>query len=275
MSHAYIWEAENKNAHEFAKGLNCLKKAATPLYGGLGAAPPLGDGNCASNFLANEEGFGNNGNSCECISCKVFESGNHPDTIYVTGTKSGSIGVDDVREQIILPMSSKPFRYKYKVFIVENAETLTPQAQNALLKTIEEPAPYGVFLFVCKHIHNFLPTLMSRCVRKRKQTSDTKITAISSEIEELANEIYYGIQGKDIFDAFLMYRLFEPYKDSKETIQNILNLLYSLYCERFKYNQHTSLINAIEAIVKTKKILSQNGNTQLALELLLLELSKV
>ena len=144
MSHAYIWEAEN--AHEFAKGLNCL----------------------------NNEILG----CTQCISCKVFESGNHPDTIYVTGTKPSSIGVDDVREQIILPMATKPFRYKYKVFIVENAETLTPQAQNALLKTIEEPAPYGVFLFVCKHVHNFLPTLMSRCVRKRG--GNKEITAISS-----------------------------------------------------------------------------------------------
>jgi len=245
VSHAYIWEAEN--AHEFAKGLNCINNE-------------LGDITLIEN-----------NSPCNCISCRVFESGNHPDTIYVTGTKSGSIGVDDVREQIILPMATKPFRYKYKVFIVENAETLTPQAQNALLKTIEEPAPYGVFLFVCKHIHNFLPTLMSRCIRKRGR--DNEIIAISSELETLANEIFSTIEGKDIFDAFIMYHRLEPYKESKETLQNILSLLYRFYGQRIAQSPHPSLFKSIDAIVKTKKILSQNGNTQLALELLLLDLS--
>lgn len=104
--------------------------------------------------------------SCnECISCKTFESNNHTDIFYVRNTNTKSIGVDDIREQINQKMEIKPYKYKYKIFIVENAEKLTVQAQNALLKTIEEPAGYGIFMLLTDNANTFLPTVLSRCVR--------------------------------------------------------------------------------------------------------------
>lgn len=100
---------------------------------------------------------------CECISCKAFDSNNHPDIIYTKPTKTKSIGVDDIREQIINTVQIKPYKYKYKIFIIEDADKMTVQAQNAILKTIEEPPSYAVFLLLSTNYNSFLPTILSRC----------------------------------------------------------------------------------------------------------------
>lgn len=99
----------------------------------------------------------------ECHSCRQFLSGNHPDVIYVRHEKVGSIGVDDVREQIINDVTIKPYSSPYKIYIVDQAELMTVQAQNALLKTIEEPPEYAVIFFLTTNSDSFLPTIISRC----------------------------------------------------------------------------------------------------------------
>ena len=70
----------------------------------------------------------------ECHSCKQFLSGNHPDVIWVTHEKPASIGVDDVRIQINDTVSIRPYSSPYKIYLVDEAEKMTVQAQNALLK---------------------------------------------------------------------------------------------------------------------------------------------
>jgi len=213
-----------------------------------------------------------------CISCRVFESGNHPDIFIVSGTKATGIGVDDVRDQIIIPMATKPFKYRYKIFIVDKAETLTPAAQNALLKTIEEPAPYGVFLFLAAHVHTLLPTLLSRCVLvKLGETEDIH----DLEAQALAEEVASAIAEMDILDAMALYRRFEPYKESRESIANLLDMLYLSYAKRITQaaeegeNIRKLWYDSIAAVQHTKQILAQNGNFQLAIELMLLRLSGV
>lgn len=71
------------------------------------------------------------------------DSSNQPDIIWIRHEKPGSIGVDDIREQLIGDMQIKPYSSRYKIYIIDEAEKLTVQAQNALLKTIEEPPAYG------------------------------------------------------------------------------------------------------------------------------------
>ena len=70
----------------------------------------------------------------ECHACKQVLSGNHPDLIYVTHEKPASIGVDDIREQINDTIQIRPYSANYKIYIVDEAEKMTVQAQNALLK---------------------------------------------------------------------------------------------------------------------------------------------
>ncbi len=99
-----------------------------------------------------------------CQSCKLLDAGNHPDIIEVAQTKKTGLGVDDIRDQINKDMAVKPYRYPYKIYIVDNADQMTVQAQNALLKTIEEPPPYGMIILLASNSYQFLPTILSRCV---------------------------------------------------------------------------------------------------------------
>lgn len=137
VSHAYIFNGEDgsgKNiiAKSFAMSLLCEK-------GG-------------------EEGCG------ECHFCKQVLSGNNPDLKYLSHEKPASIGVEDVREQLVEDIAIKPYNGKYKVYIVDEAEKLTVQAQNAILKTIEEPPAYIVIIFLTNNVEVFLPTIISRCI---------------------------------------------------------------------------------------------------------------
>ena len=100
----------------------------------------------------------------ECHSCKQAVSGNHPDIIWVTHEKPNSISVDDIRTQVNNTVDIKPYQGPYKVYIIPQADMMTPQAQNAILKTIEEPPSYAVFLLLTENAETLLPTIRSRCV---------------------------------------------------------------------------------------------------------------
>lgn len=112
----------------------------------------------------------------KCHSCKQAESGNHPDIIRVTHEKPNSISVDDIRTQVNNTMDIKPYQGPYKVYIIPQADMMTPQAQNAILKTIEEPPSYAVFLLLTENAETLLPTINSRCVMlKLRNIKDTLI----------------------------------------------------------------------------------------------------
>ena len=111
-----------------------------------------------------------------CTSCRKALSGNHPDIIYVTHEKPNTVGIDDIREQLIGDISIKPYESRYKIYIVDDASLLSPQAQNALLKTIEEPPAYAVILLLAENPDILLPTITSRCVTLRlKPVSDEEL----------------------------------------------------------------------------------------------------
>lgn len=90
---------------------------------------------------------------------------NQPDIIYVKHDKPNSIRVDDIREQVNEDIVLKPYSSKYKIYIIDEAEKMNQQAQNALLKTIEEPPAYGIILLLTTNAEGFLPTILSRCIQ--------------------------------------------------------------------------------------------------------------
>ena len=100
----------------------------------------------------------------ECRSCKQAKDHNHPDIIYVSHEKPNTISVEDIRVQINNDIGIKPYSSRYKIYIVDEAEKMNQQAQNALLKTIEEPPAYAVILLLTTNADSFLPTILSRCV---------------------------------------------------------------------------------------------------------------
>ena len=99
-----------------------------------------------------------------CHSCTQFLSGNHPDVIFPGHEKPTVIGVDDVRTQIIGDIQIKPYCSPYKIYIVDEAQKLSVQAQNALLKTIEEPPAYGIILLLTTNAAAMLETILSRSI---------------------------------------------------------------------------------------------------------------
>lgn len=137
VSHAYIISGERNSGKEFiakifAAALQCEKQGTDP---------------CG-----------------ECHSCKQAGSGSHPDIIHVTHEKPGTIGVEDIRRQINQDVGIKPYSSPRKVYIINEGEGMTPQAQNALLKTLEEPPEYAVILILTTNVDTLLPTVLSRCV---------------------------------------------------------------------------------------------------------------
>ncbi len=140
VSHAYILSAETGSgkkalAEAFAMTLQCEKKGT---------------------------------DACKvCASCKKAISGNHPDIIHVTHEKPNTISVDEIREQVNRTVAIKPYSGPYKIYIIPDGELMSVQAQNALLKTIEEPPEYVVILLLTANETELLPTIVSRCVNLR------------------------------------------------------------------------------------------------------------
>lgn len=101
---------------------------------------------------------------CEkCQSCLQAETDNHPDIIFVTHEKS-VISVNDIREQVVNTMDIKPYKSRYKIYIIEESELMTTEAQNALLKTMEEPPEYGILILLTSNIEKLLETVVSRSI---------------------------------------------------------------------------------------------------------------
>lgn len=104
------------------------------------------------------------GDACGvCKSCLQADSNNHPDVRFITHEKA-SIGVDDIREQLVNDITIKPYSSAHKVYIIPDADKMTEQAQNALLKTIEEPPEYAVIILLTETADTLLETIRSRCI---------------------------------------------------------------------------------------------------------------
>lgn len=201
ISHAYILSGEagmgrKSLAHAFALSLLCEKGLPQPCM--------------------------------QCHACKQVLSGNHPDLIHVTHEKPASIGVDDIREQINDTIMVRPYSSYYKIYIVDEAEKMTVQAQNALLKTIEEPPSYAVILLLTTNPDAFLQTILSRCVQlKLKPLRDSVVKEYliqSLQVEESQAEIYAAFARGNLGKAI---HLAES-EDFKQMYEQLMKLLKGL-----------------------------------------------
>ena len=100
----------------------------------------------------------------ECRSCKQAAGRNHPDIKWIIHEKPASISVEEIREQLVNDMAIKPYSGRYKIYIIDEGEKMTPAAQNTLLKTIEEPPAYGIVIILTANREMLLQTILSRCV---------------------------------------------------------------------------------------------------------------
>ena len=152
----------------------------------LDGAPQSGKKMLAEAFamtLLCEQRDADTGDACgQCPVCRKIRSRNHPDVLYLRHEKPNTISVGDVREQIGDSIAIRPYSSRYKIYIVDEAEKMNVQAQNALLKTLEEPPSYAVLLLLTAHADSFLPTIRSRCVTLRLRTiREDRITGLLTE----------------------------------------------------------------------------------------------
>lgn len=100
----------------------------------------------------------------KCKSCLQAESENQPDIIWINHEKPNFIGVNEIRDQLVNDVSLKPYSSRYKIYIVPDAQLMNAEAQNALLKTLEEPPAYAIILLLTTNLDKMLPTILSRCL---------------------------------------------------------------------------------------------------------------
>lgn len=197
ISHAYILNGESGSgkktlANIFAAALQCEEHGKTP---------------CG-----------------KCKSCLQAVSGNHPDIIKVLHEKA-SISVEDIRTQLNADIEIKPYSSKYKIYIVADADKMTEQAQNALLKTIEEPPAYGIIMLLVTNKNKLLPTILSRCVTLNLKPVSTDLIRdyLMKEYQvpdynaELSAKFSQGNLGKAV-----RYSTSEEFNESKEKILHLL-----------------------------------------------------
>lgn len=220
VSHAYILNGEEGTgkkllANVFAKALQCHQEDDTDSCG-------------------------------TCTSCLQADSGNHPDIKYITHEKI-SIGVDDIREQVNNDIGIKPYNSQYKIYIIDDADKMTEQAQNAILKTIEEPPVYGIIILLTDNLNQLLPTILSRCVTlnlkpvRTDMIKDYLMTEykIPDYMADLSASFCQGNVGKAI-----KYASSEEFLKIKEEVLHLLR-----YIEEMEFYE---IIDAIKSISVNK-----------------------
>lgn len=122
----------------------------------------------------------------ECRSCTQVMTNNHPDVKILLREKPKSIGIDEIRIQINNDIQIKPYTSQKKIYIIPDAHLMTEQAQNALLKTIEEPPHYAVIILLAESAEAMLQTIQSRCVVLRfKNVRDSQVINYIMEHEKM------------------------------------------------------------------------------------------
>ena len=141
-----------------------------------------------------------NGDICnECKSCKAFNSSHNVDFRYISKEDEKFISINKIRENVINDAVYAPTENKYKIYVIDEADLMNENAQNAILKTLEEPKEYVKILLLASKENAMLPTILSRCITlKVMPLNDEEIkkwaTLNLDEIEDkeaLGNLDYY------------------------------------------------------------------------------------
>lgn len=282
ISHAYIFNGESNAgkmmlAEAFAMALQCEGHSEEPCM--------------------------------ECRSCHQAKDHNQPDIIYVSHDKPNVISVDDIRQQINNDIAIKPYNSKYKIYIVDEAEKMNVQAQNALLKTIEEPPVYGIILLLTTNADSFLPTILSRCITlnlksvneelikshlmKRYQIPDYQADvcaafaqgnvgkaiqlAASDEFNELKASALSVVKKLEDMDLYELNQLIKQINEFKPKIHEYFDLL-TLWFRDVLYLKATNDVNNLifkDEVYDIKKQAAKRSYSGIETILQTLELSRV
>ena len=231
-----------------------------------------------------------------CKSCIEFESGNHPDFFEIL-SENDSIKIETVRNMMGTVLE-KPIVSNHKVYIIDNADSLTKEAQNCLLKTLEEPPSFVTIILITSNDSKLLTTIKSRCTKVLFQKIDDSLlenflreqygynnltwnliesfqgsikNAINiqenKDVYEELDKVFSNVENYTILDA--INRLEVLYKN-KENINDILDYIKFLFYQKIRSN--FQYISYIEEIERTKKRLRANSNYEMCIDHLLFKI---
>lgn len=216
-----------------------------------------------------------NGSPCnECETCKAIASGTSLNVIEMDAASNN--GVDNIRE-IKDEVTYSPTMGKYKVYIIDEAHMLTPGAFNALLKTLEEPPSYVIFILATTEVHKIPVTILSRC--QRYDFKRISLNVISDRLQELMDRENIEVEEKAIRyiakkadggmrDALsLMEQCISFYLGQKLTYEKVLEVLgavdtdvFSAFLREILSDDVAKVIAHLEEIVMQGSDLGQFVN---------------
>lgn len=238
---------------------------------------------------------------CTCKSCESIENNNNPDFIIID-EKEESIKTETIKK-LANSVLEKPIYGKKKIYIINNSENMTKEAQNSLLKTLEEPPEYVIIILVTNNESLLLNTIKSRCIKiSFKKLEDNEIKKYFELQKETLNEKLLKAFGGSIEKAINIKDKQETYEKAEELINNIesynelqiLNLKEELFKDKtqiyslldyinslFYYksiqniNKLTTYENCIEIIEDAKLRLKRNSNYDMTIDNCLLTIWEV
>ena len=286
VSHSYLFVGKagvgkKKFAKDLAKKVMCL--------GSNGGAQNNGVKNneVQNNNVANDNlelDFDN------CDSCIKFDANSNPDfSIIVPDGKS--IKIEQIRD-LQAKILEKPISSNKKVYIIDNADTMTEESQNCLLKTLEEPPEYAMIILIASNENRMLQTIKSRCVIIRFEdltneeisqilhTNDQDIIRLCegsvAKAETISEKREMFAQLKNIADYLSKNSLIDVLNNSdllyssKDDIMTLLDFLNIIFFEKAKENIKYS--KAISIIEKTKKKILANNNYDMCIDYMLMHI---
>lgn len=227
----------------------------------------------------------------KCKSCIEIDTQNNPDyKIIDIEPEEKAIKINQIRE-MQLKISEKPIISQNKVYIINNADTMTQEAQNCLLKTLEEPPEYVTIILIGANENNFLTTIKSRCTKiyfdsiqineikkyiKEKEGIELEDKVLDlcggsikkaiqlKDKEELYNSLNRIVEEIDHTDIINILDMSEILYKSKDSINEILDNLNIIFLK--KANKNSQFANCIPIIEETKKRLKANANFDMSID---------
>ena len=207
------------------------------------------------------------GNPCnECATCKAIAAGSSMNVIEIDAASNN--GVDNMRE-IREETTYSPTEGKYKVYIIDEVHMLSIGAFNALLKTLEEPPSYVIFILATTEAHKIPITILSRC--QRYDFKRISILTIADRLTQLMKEEQVEVEEKAIRyiarkadgsmrDALsLMDQCIAFYLGQKLTYDNVLDVLGAVDTEVFSRMLRLILQNQVAELMKMLEDLVMQG----------------
>ena len=225
-----------------------------------------------------------------CDSCIKFDANSNPDfSIIVPDGKS--IKIEQIRD-LQARILEKPISSNKKVYIIDDADTMTEESQNCLLKTLEEPPEYAMIILIASNENRMLQTIKSRCVIIRFEdltneeisqilhTNDQDIIRLCegsvAKADTISEKREMFAQLKNIADYLSKNSLIDVLNNSdllyssKDDIMTLLDFLNIIFFEKAKENIKYS--KAIDIIEKTKKKIMANNNYDMCMDYMLMHI---